>query len=66
MKIPPPTFRKIQQGSATLVFITLLGIMMILVTVEARALFQLRRELNFLEQQQIKRLNPPPASPEAK
>ena len=40
---------------ATLIFITLLAIMMILVTAEARALFQLHREVKFLEQQQIKR-----------
>jgi hypothetical protein len=31
--------------------------MMILVTAESRALFQLHREVKFLEQQQIKRLN---------
>ena len=45
---------------ATVVFIALLAIMMILVTAEGRALFHLRREVRFLEQQQIKRLNPPP------
>ena len=42
---------------ATLVFITLLAIMMILVTAESRALYQLHREVKFLEQQQVKRLN---------
>ena len=49
--------RRAERGTATLVFITLLAIMMILVTAEARALVQLHREVKFLEQQQIKRLN---------
>jgi hypothetical protein len=44
-------------GSITVIFIVLLAIMMILVTAESRALFQLHREVKFLEQQQIKRLN---------
>jgi hypothetical protein len=44
-------------GMATVLFIALLAIMLILVTAESRALFQLRREVKFLEQQQIKRLN---------
>ena len=46
-----------ESGMATIIFIALLAIMMILVTAEARALFQLHREVKFLEQQQIKRLN---------
>jgi hypothetical protein len=33
--------------------------MLILVTAESRALFQLHREVKLLEQQQIKRLNGP-------
>jgi hypothetical protein len=49
--------KRSEHGMATLIFITLLAIMMILVTAEARALFQLHREVKFLEQQQIKRLN---------
>ena len=48
-----------EQGMATVVFIALLAIMMILVTAESRALFHLHREVKFLEQQQIKRLNAP-------
>jgi hypothetical protein len=44
---------------ATIIFITLLAIMLILVTAESRALFQLHREVKLLEQQQIKRLNGP-------
>jgi hypothetical protein len=52
-----------ESGLATLVFITLLAIMMILVTAESRALFHLHREVKFLEQQQIKRLNGSVANP---
>ena len=40
-----------------MIFIVLLAIMMILVTAESSALFHLHREVRFLEQQQIKRLN---------
>ena len=46
-----------ESGMATVVFIALLAIMMILVTSETRVLIHLRREVKFLEQQQIKRLN---------
>jgi hypothetical protein len=48
-----------EQGMATVVFIALLAIMMILITAESRALFHLHREVKLLEQQQIKRLNAP-------
>lgn len=51
-----------ENGSITFVFIALLAIMMILVTAEGRALYQLHREVKFLEQQQIKRLNLPPTN----
>lgn len=51
------TTRHGENGMATLVFIALLAIMMILVMAEARALFHLHREVKFLEQLQIKRLN---------
>lgn len=44
-------------GMATVIFIALLAIMLILVTVESGALFRLHREVKFLEQQQIKRFN---------
>lgn len=58
MKIQREHFaRHNEQGMATILFITLLGIMMILVMAEGRALFHLHREVKFLEQQQIKRLN---------
>ena len=47
---------------ATVLFIALLAIMLILVTAESRALFHLHREVKFLEQQQIKRLNTVPTN----
>ena len=53
-----PSAQPGEAGSATVIFIALLAIMMILVTAESRALFQLHREVKFLEQQQIQRLNP--------
>ncbi len=51
--------KRSEAGMATVIFIALLAIMMILVTAESRALFRLHREVKFLEQQQNKRLNPP-------
>jgi hypothetical protein len=53
----PALRKRNEDGMATIIFITLLAIMMILVTAEVRALFHLHREVKFLEQQQIKRLN---------
>jgi hypothetical protein len=44
-------------GMASLIFITLLAIMMILVMAELRCVVHLHREVRFLEEQQIKRLN---------
>ena len=58
MKIQREHFsRKDERGMATVVFIALLAIMMILVTAESRALFRLHREVKLLERQQLKRLN---------
>jgi hypothetical protein len=58
MKIQREHFnRKGERGMATVVFIALLAIMMILVTAESRALFNLHREVKLLENQQIKRLD---------
>jgi hypothetical protein len=49
--------KRSEGGFATLIFIVLLAIMLILVTAESSALFHLHREVKFLEQQQIKRLD---------
>jgi type II secretory pathway component PulK len=59
MKIVPSNFteRRRQNGSAVLVFITLLAIMVILVTANSKALFYLHQETKLLERQQVKRLN---------
>ena len=51
--------RHAERGMATVIFIALLAIMMILVMVESSALFRLHREVKLLEQHQIKRLNGP-------
>jgi hypothetical protein len=53
---PAPTKRS---GMVTVIFIALLAIMMILITVESRSVIRLHREVKLLEQQQIKRANPP-------
>ena len=50
-----------ENGMASLIFITLLAIMMILVMAELHCLFHLHREVRFLEQQQVKRLESAPA-----
>jgi ABC-type Fe3+ transport system permease subunit len=48
--------RQHESGMATIVFIALLTIMLILVTAEMRSLAQLHGEQKLLERQQIKRL----------
>ena len=67
MKVQPDNFKRAagtpdaahagERGFATIIFIALLSIMLILVTAESGALFHLHREVKLLEQQQIKRLN---------
>jgi len=44
---------------ATVLFIALLGIMMVLVMVESRAVIRLHQQVKLMEQQQTKRLNTP-------
>lgn len=58
-KFPSPdrTGRKESGFVATVEFIALLTIMMLLAIANARALYHLHREVRFLEQQQVKRLN---------
>jgi len=46
-----------QSGSAVLIFITLLAIMLMLITANSSAMLHLHRELKLLNQRQIKRLN---------
>lgn len=58
MKIIP---QKNENGFATIVFISLLAIMVMLAAANTAALIHLHREVKLLEQQQIKRLNGPSA-----
>ena len=46
-----------QGGSAVLIFITLLAIMLMLITANSSALLHLHRELKLLDQRQVERLN---------
>lgn len=48
-----------EEGLATIVFITLLAIMLMLVTANSMALIHLHKEVKLLEQQQVKHLNGP-------
>jgi len=58
MKIQRNFFtRQNRNGSATLIFIALLAIMLLLVVANGKSLFHLHREIKLLEQKQIKRLN---------
>jgi hypothetical protein len=58
MKIHRKNFaRKTESGSATVIFIALLAIMLILVMANGKSLFILHREVKLLEQQQVKRLD---------
>ena len=59
----PARRRSGQRGMATVVFIALLAIMMVLVMVESSSLVRLHRELKLLEQHQMKRLAGPPNTP---
>jgi len=46
-----------QRGSAVVLYLTLLAIMVILSAANSNTLLHLHRELNLLDQRQIKRLN---------
>jgi hypothetical protein len=59
----PNAPKRSEGGMITVIFIALMAIMLILVMAESRALIQLHRELKLLEQQQLKRLNPPNPPP---
>jgi len=60
MKTQSSSFgRRNEGGMATIVFIVLVTIMVILMTANIRALIHLHRETQLLERQQIKRLAAP-------
>lgn len=46
-----------QSGSAVMIFITLLAIMLMLITANSSTLLHLHRELKLLDQRQVERLN---------
>jgi hypothetical protein len=54
MKIIP---QKNENGLATIMFVTLLAIIVLLAAANTAALIHLHRDVKLLEQQQIKRLN---------
>ena len=56
---PRPAKRN-EDGLITMIFVILLAVMMILVMAEGSSLWRLHRDVKFLEQQQIQRLNHPP------
>lgn len=62
MKIPT---QKNESGLATIIFISLLAIMVLLAAANTAALIHLHRQVKLLEQQQIKRLNGSQAAPAA-
>jgi hypothetical protein len=62
MKILRNNYCQRKDGMATIMFITLLTIMVLLAAAESSALIRLHREVKFVEQQQIKRLNGPPTN----
>jgi hypothetical protein len=51
------SIHKNENGLATIVFISLLAIMVLLAAANTAALIHLHRDVKLLEQQQIKRLN---------
>lgn len=56
MKIPLKKMGRRQDGLATIVFISLLAIMVLLAAANTAALIHLHREVKLLAQQQVKRL----------
>ena len=55
--------QKNESGLATIMFITLLAILVLLAVANTAALIHLHRDVKLLEQQQIKRLNASQAAP---
>ena len=53
-----PQFKGSEHGSAVVMFLALLAIMLVLVTANGKTLFLLKKELRLIEQRQIQRLDP--------
>ena len=54
-----------ERGSATILVLALVAIMMVFLTTNQRVLYNLKREVRLVEQQQLKKFQPPPAKPAA-
>jgi hypothetical protein len=54
-----------ERGSATILVLALVAIMMVFLTANQRVLHSLKREVRLIEQQQLKKFQPPPAKPAA-
>ena len=52
-----------ERGSATILVLALVAIMMVFLTTNQRVLYNLKREVRLVEQQQLKKFQPPPARP---
>lgn len=57
--------RESEGGSATILVLALVAIMMVFLTANQLVLHNLKRELRLVEQKQLKRFQPPPAKPAA-
>ena len=53
------------RGSATVLVLALVAIMMVFLTANQLVLHNLKRELRLVEQKQLKKFQPPPAKPAA-
>ncbi len=52
-----------ERGSATILVLALVAIMMVFLTTNQRVLYNLKQEVRLVEQQQLKKFQPPPAKP---
>ena len=57
MKILVPTSRRCEQGMASVIVLAFLAILLIYVSINARAILCLENEVKLVEKQQIKRLD---------
>ncbi|MEQ2008750.1 MAG: hypothetical protein ABMA26_18375 [Limisphaerales bacterium] len=57
--------RRGERGSATVLVLALVAIMMVFLSTNQRVLHNLKREVKLVEQKQLKKFQPPPAKPAA-
>ena len=66
MKLKPEVrSRESESGSATILVLALVAIMMVFLTANQLVLHNLKRELRLMEQKQLKKFQPPAAKPAA-